>query len=59
LPIEIARWITHFSPYATIVELIQSNVGLTVFHASITGTSFHRMACNENEIGDKINEMLS
>jgi hypothetical protein len=48
-----------FSPYATIVALIQSKVGLIVFHASVTGTSFQRIACNENAIGDKINEMLT
>ena len=40
------------------MAFIQSKVGLTVFHCSTTGTSFHRMACNENEIGDKIMETL-
>jgi hypothetical protein len=48
-----------FSPYATIVALIQSNVGLIVFHCSTTGTSFHRMDCNENATGETIIEMLT
>jgi hypothetical protein len=46
------------APYATTVALIQSKVGLTVFHFSVTGTSFQRIACNEKLIGDKFNEML-
>jgi hypothetical protein len=48
-----------FSPYATIVALIQSKVGLTVFHASTIGTSFQRIACKENAIGETIIEMLT
>jgi hypothetical protein len=48
-----------FSPYATIVALIQSKVGLIVLHCSVTGTSFHRMACNEKAIGETIIEMLT
>jgi hypothetical protein len=48
-----------FAPYATTVAFIQSKVGLIVFHVSTTGTSFHRMACNENATGETIIEMLT
>jgi hypothetical protein len=48
-----------FSPYATIVAFAQSRVGLIVFHLSTTGTSFQRIACNENEIGESVIETLT
>jgi hypothetical protein len=41
-----------FLLYATIVAFSQSNIGEIVFHNSVPGTSFHRMAFNEYANGE-------